>query len=1185
MKKKLQILLIATAFLCTLFALYNFYKDVLNPDFSHNVRCEGIILDPKISYHITDKNSIQELQKIRNNEVSKSDNDILLHYRDRDMEKITPSYWGSLYYDNQWHFKLDQSFSGNATELPNIHLPFLSVFSTPWYKEIPVLGKFFYNEQQFVKPNETIGHKELYKNHYFNSVSGDRNSRYYLQIKNIKNKPILPWYDDGIKQSYVINSTKSDSIGLFFNSNENSCYTDRNFVFDNTSKKQGNYLLIHNPNKKGSFTLLNTENKKSFSINSSKFFEVEDMMFSINPKYSVFQRFLLSAYLLILIGSIIFFFLKKRDANFTLFLPLRNIRIAVLSLYLLGFPILAMTFAIHNFGWIREMVLAVFVPSIPLLSYLLPKRLVQAKKNSILKNILTKATLLFEKIFKYELGIILVFVIMIASLFLAQNERVLGIPVLHYVKIILLLTFYYIYSNYFAERVKSYTSLIKRPYLVVFLKSIILLFITLIVSFITKDFGVTALVFFSLLIFEHISGNLPKFKVLGKNFTLPTFIILYVGITLILLFISSLLDDPRKLYRLTFSWKNPGNEFFYGNIDQGHRESISILFHNLKIILEQPFGISNLNVPLASKSVAHTDFALHWSYIKNGYVFLSLLLLAFLNFILNALIYLNCIYREDANKNSLVAVPNRTKAFTTFLLILTIIQGVAPIFSNLLLPASFLTGIPAPGISISIGDSLFFLILFLLMENIKSNETNLLNEQTKEDLIKFSTKEASKFSIGLLSLILVFIALKFVLIKFQDEKTEIPTKQVQTEIDAIPLHLSKTELINTTQNYFKDKNITRLTAKDKFGLKKVLVQYYHNGRKKLNNQKVDFELTKKQEHNRISLDSLNTFSKKQISGSKWKGTPVYSKNILVNGKPEKYISNEFYKNLNLNNSFLDKDVSANLNLIAKKHITEDLKNYNNLSVSILITENKTGNIVVNSSYPFDSDNSHIELSFYPGSVKKILLACFFSKQYKKKVNDEIFKTQIASTPIKWIGKSDNDTTTEVFKNYIDLDKFKIFLEEQYNLPFISTISKNGYAETDWKSSQKSINNTLIGGRTKYSAKEINDWFRLINNDAFSKNKELYQMLNSPLHIKGGTATMVATALRENGFDYKNYVCKTGTLEENNRNLSTTFGISNKNYTITVLIDGVQPSNNQNFAAKHLFIKIIPEIDEYLKDNF
>lgn len=1158
----LLIVLKVTAIFCVLFACYNYYKDVLNPRFSHDLKCEGIVLNKNISYHITDKNSITELKKIRGNEVKINEGDVILHYRDKDMEKITPSYWGTVFYDKEWKFRLDQSFTDDAGKLENIILPFLRLS----------------DEQEFVKPTQILTEKELSKNHFFNTNSGYKNTtRFYLQLKDINGKQVLSWFDDGIKQKYRLNTEKADTIGIFFNQT-NHVRANKNFEFDNSTTEHGSFYLIYNPDSENRFSLLNTTDNSLKTINS-KNFQVGDMMFSINHKFSIFQKIFLTSYLLILIGSIIFFFLLKNN-DYLLSKPLNNVRISLLCFYLLGTPILSMAFDIINFEGFREFILAVGIPLIPLASHYVPilykKKKIDVFINKIFNN---------KYVAKILVGVFIFFVV--GSLLFAKqdNERVLGIPILHFIKFILLLTFFLIYSDKFGKIISNFSYIQKRPKLKIFTKSFVLFLVTFLCSLLTQDFGVLSLIFWTIIMLEHINGNLEKIHFFGRNLKLPALIIIYIFSSFTILLLCSFWDDaPRKLYRITYSWFNPANEFFYSNVLQGDRETISFLFHNLKLIFDNPFGIENLSIPVG-KSTAHTDLAIHNSLMKNGVVFIFLLLLSFFNFTVNTMIYMNCIYRElfvtKEYRKSLIKTPVQIKAFTTFLLLFTAVQLLIPVFSNLALYAAPFTGISFTGISTSIGDGVFLLFLLFLMDSIVKSETNDLSRYEKTSLFDESIKASQKFSTWLIILILMFMAVKAVFIQFQDNETYIKTIPIQTDLDAVPLPESKTALLKVAMDYFRGKNISKLNDKDKFSLKNLQIKYFRGNNAKLG-QHGNFSLAKQEEAKKISLDSLNTFSSTKISGSKWKFEPVFAKDVVVNGKREKYITNKYFTNIDFKNTNLDKDGTAIINKIIEKHITEELKNFRNLTTSVLITDNKTGNVIINSAYPFISKNPEVETNFYPGSIKKVLLAHYFSIYYRDRVNGKIFKSKKATTPILWIGTSDNAFSYYVFKNYVDIEKFKKFLEKKHKMPFFSTIGLNGYAEKNWKQ-EISFENTIIGGRTKYNPIIINGWFRAIANDVFGgNNKALFEMLNAPFYVHKGTATEVAFALRKEDLNYKNFICKTGTLAESSINKSTAFVISNNIYTISVLIDGIQPENDNGKSAKFLFIKLIPEIKEYLK---
>jgi hypothetical protein len=101
-------------------------------------------------------------------------------------------------------------------------------------------------------------------------------------------------------------------------------------------------------------------------------------------------------------------------------------------------------------------------------------------------------------------------------------------------------------------------------------------------------------------------------------------------------------------------------------------------------------------------------------------------------------------------------------------------------------------------------------------------------------------------------------------------------------------------------------------------------------------------------------------------------------------------------------------------------------------------------------------------------------------------------------------------------------------------------------------------------------------------DAFGDSPHLLKLLNAPFY---GTAKRVKTALEANGCDINLLICKTGTLaKKKGKNITTSYVIANKSYTISVLIDGIQPENAKRCSAKDLFIQIIPDLKNYLNSK-
>lgn len=1159
------------AILCSLFALRSYYRNVYKPDYNRVIKCEGIVLNSAHSYHITNKNKHSELRAIRGETVSIADQDLLLHYRDKEMELMTPSYWGTLFYRNGWQYKLDHSFAHDAKDNGSVLLPFLC--------------KKKHGQIHYVRPDSTLREAALLEDasHYINTHAGTPSTRFYLRLRELNDKLVFPWYDDGIKQRYLVKRLGADTLGVFFNAQAEGQYADRNFVFDNTSRVQGRYQLI---TQARGLTLLNSQTGERREINTP-YFEVGDMMFSIQPRFTFWEQVQLFARILILIGSL-FFFLVWAKEEYELHPSLNGLRIGLLCLYLLGDTIFALSFS-NSGSWWRELILTLATPFVPLASYYLPrwrrmcewlvsKGWLKASRIRGIEDTLRKAggvvADIWNKGWKYKY--IFLGLLFVASCFLlsgAREERVGFIPVLHFFKLILLLSFYFLYSPWVVACVG------KRTWTRWFYLGMIMI-VAVGATTLTGDYGVSVLVLLSFVLFEYIRG--------GVSLKSGVMCLLgYFAISGVLLILAKYLTIE-KLYRLTFTWANPGNELLYGHVPQGHRESISILFHNIKLVCWDNFwGIENLLIPQRSMSVSHTDFALHWSFVANGFLFLALFFMAFVTFCYNAVLYLGAISLEtNQTERSLTSVSVRHRSFISFVLVLMLAQGIAPIMSNLLLPGAFLTGVPCPGISVSNGDTTLFLILFIAMEQIVRAEIADRSQDFKEALMAKAKSHSRGFVIGLIVPLVCFGGLKYLLCYYQDENTEIVGQSMVSSavLDCVSHTTSQEDIWSFSQAYFGNKDVSALGAEDKADLR-VLLKAYFNGSVLDKTLKTDFRISLAQQKRNLSLDSLMTFQSVRISGDKWRGSEVvYARDILINGKHAIVATHEAFSSIAHRSQALDKDATANINVALKTHLSQRLRSYPRLKASVLVVENATGHIIINSAYPFESSFPHREYSFYPGSVKKVLLAHYFSRRYTGRANDAILQTPNAQTPMQWIAKSDNEATMEVFNTYVatDMDSFASFLREQHRLPFISNYAEgNGYAEVAWNGSALSRQTTLIGGRTKYTPETINRWLQTLSREAFADNQLLYAMLNAPLN-RGGTATNVAEALRKQGLDTKDFICKTGTLEEGSRNLSTAFAIAGRAYSITVLIDGVQPDNKQGVAAKHLFVKIIRDLHPYLQ---
>lgn len=1146
--------------LCFAFAGYNYYCKIINPFSPDVLKCEGIILNESLNYHITNKDSHQDLRRIRGNDINVSNNDVLLHYRTQDMELITPSYWGSFIYDDsnsKWNFKLDKSFSDNPKSPQNVHLPFL---------------RKLHDDDFFFKKSTIVDESQLKERLFINTVGGSKASRYYIEIKKLNNKKTLPFYDEGIKRSYSLKN-EINKVLITFNNDDviNSEDYLYRFSFNNTTNLEGVFELIYDPNK--NLIIKNLDTGEVIEV-KEQYFEVGDMMFSLLPRYKTSEILMLAMYILIaLFSAIVFLFGIKRKtllSTYTL-----NLRVCVLLFLLCGFPTLATSFDTQNFSTFRKVILAIAVPAVPYFSFFLFHRL---KSKKFLYKIIKSIFFLMRRTIESKAGLGLFLVLSIALLFTTRDERVLRIlPVLHYIKLVLFALFFILYSKAFAVSLRRIVVKVPNRYHTYF-KSVILIAFTLACSIITKDYGSLILVLFACLLFEYSLGNLPL-KIGEQKFSFLKITGIYFGFAVVVFVLGFIIEMPDKAYRLTYTFANP-DSIAYQNVGDANRETISILYQNLKLLLDYPLGIQNLVIPRASLSVSHSDYSVHWAVINNGLPFLILLLLVISAFANNVFKLIFVLSREiRATEQGITAAPKRLTMFTAFILIFTLLQCLVPLASNLLLPGAFLTGIPFPGISISIGDAIFFSILFFLFDYLSSNESHL-----PENYKKAFTNKARQFarrSVAKIALLyIILLVSKFVCVKFiQSPETSFKTSEALVDrVNDLPTTDDREAFLDYASNYFKDKNLSRLNKKDKLTARMIACSYYSSPNIKLNGDKTNFKISSSLLEDKIVADSLLSYKKERISGDKWIDSAVYLKRHFVNGSETFTPTSKYYSNINFNNLYLDRDITALVNKEIETHLNEKLRGYNNLKANVLIVENSTRHVVVNSSYPFDSKNPKRENSFFPASYKKIILAHYYSVKESRHIESEIFESSRASRPIEWIAKSDNQATYEYWE-HINLEEFKSFLEEYYkDFSYSSNALKNGYSENGVKAPR----NAVIGGKIKYTSRQINNLLKICSNDVFLDNNQvLYRLLNAPLTHQRGTARQVATALEENDLDTSNYIAKTGTLEFRGRNIATSFGISNKDYTITVLIDGIQPSNRQRAAAKHLFIEIIPTIKEFL----
>jgi len=333
------------------------------------------------------------------------------------------------------------------------------------------------------------------------------------------------------------------------------------------------------------------------------------------------------------------------------------------------------------------------------------------------------------------------------------------------------------------------------------------------------------------------------------------------------------------------------------------------------------------------------------------------------------------------------------------------------------------------------------------------------------------------------------------------------------------------------------------------------------------------------------LTSENYFkSETVISGENQPFGEVFARKIVINGKIEKIVTNDYYWNYRENDVFIN-DLSANLNKTLENHIKVSLKGWNIKGGTIIIRRNEDCQIIAEAAYPFDQDNPYTRIAFQIGSIKKAVLAYCALKidsDYENyKYNNLTF--------YQWIKTSDNDFTCDILKGILGSDrnyrKFEKVLVEDLNMCFYSSGSDCRYSHLTRENLVNSGDDMVMdvgrGFIEYYTADEVNRWFCIIANDAFNGNNALRLAFNTTFE-QGGTAYMVGKELERNSLNPDGFIAKTGTVQEYQKenNLSSSFAICNNEYTITLTLDGKQPNNKHGKTAKYLFNKLIPLLIEY-----
>ncbi len=1113
--------------------MYRSMRRIQN-QYSTVIECRGLRMDPTRAYHITDKNSINALNKIRPG-VAKG-GDILLHYRDQNMDLTTPSYWGSLRFKNgDWHFTLDETGFADTLCSDTRHLPF--------FRSVD-------DNKSIIPGGTTLSGAALRSETYMfqKQLSGNNASRYYLHLFEHQGRTYLPWFDEGIKQKYRLNDEEIDTIQIAFNTTSKPG-VHLNFVFSNSSTERGTYYLRFDPKSDKHWTLLSSDfNLINAALPSQ--FEVGDMLFRVRNYNSIGNTILLCLYFVIGAVSTVLCLRKYLIPGNTTYAQMLYL-LGLSSSWLVVLGLFTFAHALQNpdIEIARKILLCILVPTLPLLSLIW-----DTPYTSLLKTGLNRTLSMLKKSSPWvPLSILVVLIMGAAS---AKNERVLKlIPVLHYSFLVFFVGFFIIYSRlgYFVAKLLLIKRIPKR-----IVSSSMIVILAIVISVCSHDYSTLLFAVFSfgfLNVLERFNAGQIGYGII--------FVMVVVSIVSILSYSGV---GVEKLCRFTFTWGNPENIIFE-NAPEYARQAFAFHYHGVTDIFD-PSNTGAISIPNYVRSVSHTDYAFFWAVVYGQKLFLIFSFLA-LGVLVHTLLYFTRLFtlttrlKKDDTIQSIINLPAAVRTFLAWFAMSFIFKIVTATSCNLMLPGAILTGISIPFISISFFESLSFVAFVLIIGSQLGRLNESINSPTKA-LFHDKARRVSLIATSVLSFVFVlWFGLKKYQVKYADTSSTWVKQETQVQLPKVRgkecLDLVKARVSQLSED--KQNALAKKTHDAGLHMYYAGVNPYHSD---------VFNYSIKQYRNEVWLSEKYDGERKNLKlDSLWSDAVNYRK-VYTNGKSHIEFDNKYFSNISISRpSYFSKELSAKLNLKLGQYAGKIHRaGHHVASASILITDHD-GKVIVSSALPLDPTLTYpeVQLSFYPASVKKIILAAALAEQHSELLDQNI----AGMTPLFWLRKSISPPTLNIF-NTLDHQVFEKFL---HNLD----MSWLDYAGPNWTEDAAIKNRILIGGDIKYSPYAINQWMTKLHKRAL-KNPSVRKILAQPLLLEG-TAYLTSISLRRYKSPSTLWFAKTGTLEEEGRNLSSNFVISNGKFTFSILLDGDLPLSSSALSAQNLFIEILPLLQGYL----
>ncbi|MDP2089484.1 MAG: hypothetical protein Q8J84_08805 [Flavobacteriaceae bacterium] len=1150
MKKEIYLILIAVIGSVS-YGIYSSVNLLFENKTPYTISCEGILLDSSKVYAIS-------------NYYKYSTDTIFIHYEQSKV--IMPSTLGYLFFDkakNEFVLVNHASVFNPIKSVPeNYFLPFCRTLNDSFLQE----GIYF--NGGVVIPQNILTKRGI----KYNNAVGTRENRISIELIETKEGLVLAAKDDGIKTKYLLKRNSENFLDVYLNHPIQNSICPTIFSFENTTNNTGKYTINVTP--KLFFAKYNVTNASGHIISSDEgrnpTFYINEFLFTIKQKYSVsFAVFFIITF--ILIGFFQSFFVSQLNRTASPVLQsLLSFRILLNSIAFMAIPLfLSAYYLAPNRIW--------YLPLLLLLNFTF---FIRKDAFSNLKINLSS---------KYITYIIWVVIISCPIVFIAfsVNEKLFGVPVLHYQKVIILLLFFV------TQRSSHHKWNIKYQIRVAF----ILLF-TLLISFITSDLGSFIYAGLSIVIVELVRKSLKPNQI----------IVVSIGIIAVVFMSFQLapewLSKDRKGYRIVAPYVNPDSKSLL-TANQADRESYSNLMLNLKNIQNSEAPRANdLIIPGSMRSTSHSDFAFYWSFTFGGYLFLILYLFITYLIVSKILFLLYCSVRVCRVQHNLSFTfpKNREAELIRFLTAFTIIGFLYPVASNLLLIP--LTGQSIPMLSISNVELLFLIFLVVSLESIFNNPhhyTNINTDYTYTDM-----KKSIQYGIFLISSVFIVASIvRYSITFFSPElynwKKHFSNDNLKLERQ-IPDKSDKDALVHFGKTLIGNDALTMVDRRKKPILKNLASLYFSNKPySETIYESKTFSNSSKRMKTQMSIDSIFSMRKSLISGFTNPFGNVYGYKQLINNRTFTNVSNKYYSTFPIDATTINTDLTAEVNEVLEKHLAK-IGIKSNIG-SIMIIQNKSGGIVTNSSYPFNSEINSNDIYYFVGSLKKTLLAyCALT------IDPNFMHIKFGDVTFEnFIKNSDDFYAANLLKvllisHQVQFDKV---LKQDFDMSLFST-TDDAFLDV-MPSTQDYIkpldrNNNIyrqaIGQQRPYQFINAIQWYariasmNRINLNYFGEHKRYnsmniglseYTFLKNALNnVLAGTASNVGNSLKKYNIETSQFIAKTGTSEKANKsgNSSSSFIIANENYTIGIMLNGTIPQNKELLAAKDLFNTLIPLLIKY-----